>query len=200
MVYDRKSRPPKIQEGERVFLFKPAEKRGKARKFARPFHGPYRVVQIDSNTAMIRRVDKPGEEPVLVALERLRRCPEEVGDDCWPPAKTRGRPKAHHQPELPPFADAGANVQAEPVVNGQRALRSDPEPKKHPETTSGLSRDPHPEAASEADLGLSTSGSTGKPEPHSPLDRPHPAVVTDRGMLAITLTWLLLAYVNSYIG
>ena len=109
-VYDRKSRPPKIQEGERVFLFKPAEKRGKARKFARPFHGPYRVVQIDSNTAMIRRVDKPGEEPILVALERLRRCPEEVGDDCWPPDKTRGRPKAHHQPEQPLFADAVANV------------------------------------------------------------------------------------------
>ena len=43
-----------------------------------------------------------------------------------------------------------------------------------------------PEAASEAGLGLSTSGSTGKPEPHSPLDRPHPAVATDRGMLAKT--------------
>ena len=44
----------------------------------------------------------------------------------------------------------------------------------------------YPEAASEAGLGLSTSGSTGKPEPHSPLDRPHPAVATDRGMLAKT--------------
>ena len=81
----------RFREGERVFLFKPAEKSGQARKFARPFHGPYRVVEVDSNTAKICRVDKPDEEPILVALERLRRCPEEIGDECWPPARITGR-------------------------------------------------------------------------------------------------------------
>ena len=75
---------------ERVLLLKLAEKTVQARKFARPFHGPYRVVEIDSNTAKICRVDKPNEEPILVALERLCRCPEEIGDECWPLAKTKG--------------------------------------------------------------------------------------------------------------
>ena len=71
-----------------MLLFKPAEKSGQARKFARPFHGPYRVVEVDSNTAKIRRVDQPDEELILVALESLRPCPEEVGDECWPPVKS----------------------------------------------------------------------------------------------------------------
>ena len=90
-AYDRRSRPSRFQEGERVFLFKPAVKSGQARKFARPFYGPYRIVEVDNNTAKICRVDRPDEEPILVALERLRTCPEEVGDECWPPAKTARR-------------------------------------------------------------------------------------------------------------
>ena len=91
--YDKKSRPPNFLVGDRVFLFKPAEKTGEARKFARPFHGPFRVLELDTNTAKIRRVDKPQEEPILVALDRLRRCPEGVPDVFWPPGRAgRGRP------------------------------------------------------------------------------------------------------------
>ena len=33
-----------------------------------------------------RRVDKPQEDTILVALDRLRRCPEEI-EGVWPPAK-----------------------------------------------------------------------------------------------------------------
>ena len=32
-------------------------------------------------------MDKPQDEPILVALSRLRRCPEEIGDDFWPTRK-----------------------------------------------------------------------------------------------------------------
>lgn len=74
--YDQRARPP--TQGERVFLFKPAEKSGETRKLARPFDGPYRVVAITDSTASICRVDKPQEEPILVSLSRLRRCPEEI--------------------------------------------------------------------------------------------------------------------------
>ena len=49
------------------------------------------MVEVDSNTAKICRGDQPDGEPILVALERLRPCPKEVGDECWPPAKTTGR-------------------------------------------------------------------------------------------------------------
>ena len=85
--YDKKSRPPRFTVGDRVFLFKPAEKTGEARKLSRPYHGPYRVVQLDTNTVHIRRVDCPQEDAILVALDRLRRCPLEIGDEFWPPDK-----------------------------------------------------------------------------------------------------------------
>ena len=89
--YDRKARPPNFAVGERVFLLKPAERTGEGRKLARPFHGPYRVVEISSNDAHIRRVDRPQDEPILVALDRLRRCPEEIPDEFWPKDKKSKR-------------------------------------------------------------------------------------------------------------
>ena len=39
--YNRRARPPRFRVGDRVFLFKPADKSGPLRKFARPYHGPY---------------------------------------------------------------------------------------------------------------------------------------------------------------
>ena len=41
-----------------------------------------------SNIAKIRSVDKPQDEPILVALSHLRRCPEEIADDFWPTRKS----------------------------------------------------------------------------------------------------------------
>ena len=49
--YDQGKRLPMFTVGDRVFLHKPAEKAGEARKLARPFHGPYRVLELDTNTA-----------------------------------------------------------------------------------------------------------------------------------------------------
>ena len=63
--HDQKRRSPSFSVGERVFLYEPAEKTGESRKLARPFHGPYRVLELDTNTSRIRRVDKPHEEPNL---------------------------------------------------------------------------------------------------------------------------------------
>ena len=94
--YDRKARPPRFGVGDRVFLFKPADKTGPLRKFARPYHGPYRVVEMDLNTARIRRIDRPEEDTILVALDRLRACPEELASDFWPPKKKR--PKKRGSP------------------------------------------------------------------------------------------------------
>ena len=87
--YDQKGPPPNFRVGERVFLFKPADKTGHARKFARPFHGHFRVVDLDSNTA--KRIDRPEEETVFVALDRLRHCPTEVPELFWPPDRRKSR-------------------------------------------------------------------------------------------------------------
>ena len=84
-TYDQHSRPPNFKVGERVFLFKPTERTGENRKLARAYHGPYRVTKLTTNNAHIRRVDKPEDESLLVAIDRLRRCPDEVADIFWPP-------------------------------------------------------------------------------------------------------------------
>ena len=72
--------------GERVFLFKPAENTGEARKLARPYNGYYRIMELDANTVHIHRVDCPQDETILVALSHLRRCADEIPDECWPPS------------------------------------------------------------------------------------------------------------------
>ena len=83
-LYDRKARPPKFLTCDRVFLYKPAEKSGEGRKLARPCHGPYWVTEMNANNAQIRRVDQPEQDLLLVATDRLRRCPDEVEDTFWP--------------------------------------------------------------------------------------------------------------------
>ena len=93
-AYDRSTKKSPFRAGERVFLYKPAERTGGRRKFARPFHGPYRLVEVDTNTAKIRPVDKPQDEPILVALDRLRRCPDEIGEEFWPPSAKKSKKKS----------------------------------------------------------------------------------------------------------
>lgn len=44
---------------------------------------------MDANTARIRRVDRPQDDALLVALDRLRRCPTEVKNGFWPPDRKR---------------------------------------------------------------------------------------------------------------
>ena len=93
MYHDRKARPPQFLTGDRVFLYKPAEKTGEGRKLARPYHGPYWIIELTVNNAQIRRIDKPHDEPIRVALDRLRRCPAEVPNEFWPPKnQQRKRP------------------------------------------------------------------------------------------------------------
>ena len=69
--YDRKARPPKFVTGDRVFLYKPAVKRsGEEQKLARPYHGPYRITEMNANNAQIRRVDQPDGDLLLVVTDR----------------------------------------------------------------------------------------------------------------------------------
>ena len=93
-----------------MFLFKLVEKTGEARKLARPFH---RIVELDTNTATILRVDRPEAEPLLVVVERLRRCPEEMGTEFWPPDKRSRRNNgkaAAHRPQAGEAANGEQGV------------------------------------------------------------------------------------------
>ena len=125
-MYDRHTKKSPFQAGERVFLFKPAERTGARRKFARPFHGPYRLLEVDVNTAKIRPVDRPEDEHILVSLERLRRCPEEVGDSFWPtrnphPSRKKKQKDCGNMAEVADELQGGPTVTAEVMEPGDHA-------------------------------------------------------------------------------
>ena len=80
-AYDRKSKETGFEIGERVFVYMPKEKLTKAYKFARPFHGPCRVVEVLDTGVSVRPVHRPQEESFRVALNRLRRCPAAVTEE-----------------------------------------------------------------------------------------------------------------------
>ena len=81
----------KFRKGERVFLYKPAEKSGQARKFTRPFHGPYWIVEIDSSTAQICRVDEPDGSPFLLLWRGFSGVQKRLETRAGPPLKSKGR-------------------------------------------------------------------------------------------------------------
>ena len=65
--------------GDRVFVHMPGVKRGKAHKFARSFDGPYRILHIDETGAEVILVGQLEGKKMRIALNRLRKCPREVG-------------------------------------------------------------------------------------------------------------------------
>jgi hypothetical protein len=107
--YDKRACANVFRVGDRVFLYKPAAKSGKAYKFARPYYGPYRIVEITTNDAKICPVDIPNEEPIFVALDRLRCCPGEIGDEFWP---TRAKKKARSPNSKKAVESEGSAVEA----------------------------------------------------------------------------------------
>ena len=139
--YDRGTTTLPFREGERVYLYKPMEKTGAARKLARAFHGPYRVREMGDNTASIVRVDRPEEGPMLVSLGRLRRCPRELNDEFWPPKKSGGRKRTRavvHQP-APPQSQQESQVDspAGEVTPGSGMLLVDQSPGAHTSSQTG---------------------------------------------------------------
>ena len=73
--YDKKSQAVPLRVGDRVFLHVPSTKQGKAYKFAKPFKGPFRVLEMFENGADIHMVDNPKADTIQVSLNRLRQCP-----------------------------------------------------------------------------------------------------------------------------
>lgn len=72
-------RLPKV--GTRVFMRLPCEKRRtRYPKLAIEWDGPFRVIEISNNSALITRIGTE-EEPLRIQMDLLRVCPEEIGDD-----------------------------------------------------------------------------------------------------------------------
>ena len=81
-AYNQTAKPVSLCVGDWVYLHVPSAKQGKAHKFARPFKGPYHVLNLYDNGADIRLVDHPHQQPKRVTLNRLQKCPRQIaGDD-----------------------------------------------------------------------------------------------------------------------
>jgi len=52
-------------------------------KFARPFHGPYRISDLTPTNASACPVNRPDEAPVFISLDCVQRCPKEIHDQSW---------------------------------------------------------------------------------------------------------------------
>ena len=78
--HDKGAKQPILQVGDRVFVYNPAKKQGKAYKLARPFMGPYRILKLYDNGADLRLIAKPAAASIRVSFNRIRMCPKEMAD------------------------------------------------------------------------------------------------------------------------
>ena len=69
--HDRTAKEPPIQVGDQVYIYMPQEKQGKAYKFALPFAGLYRVVEVHPNGVVLQYTEKPNSQQIQVALNRV---------------------------------------------------------------------------------------------------------------------------------
>ena len=125
LAYDRHARPQAFKPGDRVFVFMPRTKQNKAYKFARAFHGPYRVKEAFETGVVVLPVDRPNQEPIRVAIDRVRRCPRQIPDVFWP-SKNKKEPEveAESQPTCTPATHPSPAPPPETVWSGR--LRSRP--------------------------------------------------------------------------
>lgn len=134
-AYDTKAKEPNFRIGERVFVYMPQEKACKAYKFARPFHGPYRVAEVLDTGLLVRPVGHPEQESIRVAVNRVRRCPAAIAEEeFWPEKKKTPRKTATKRQEK-------QNVQEEPLEEKQASKKKTP--KERPKSSwSGRLREP----------------------------------------------------------
>ena len=81
--YDKYARPNKFSAIDRVLVYTPAKTTEKSRKFARPYHGPYRILEATGQGPIVRPVANPPGKSIRVSLDRLRKCPEGVPNVFW---------------------------------------------------------------------------------------------------------------------
>ena len=95
--YDHKARPAKLEVGDCVMVYVPAETQGKNWKLARPFHGPYRILATTLTNIEVRLVDDPTANSLFVSWNRVRSCYPEQGNKTW----TRPHPKRKQKKRKP---------------------------------------------------------------------------------------------------
>ena len=97
----------------------PASKTGPFRKLSRPYKGPYWVVDTYPNGAEVHPIGKSRAEVIRVALERLRRCPEEIPQDNMNATDSTG------VQDIPPVRSGLTSAQEDSDMTAQQAENAD---------------------------------------------------------------------------
>ena len=102
-----------------MFVYMPKEKASKAYKFARPFYGLYRVVEVLETGLVVRPVDRPEGETMQVACNRVR---DAVPDkEFWPPRRTARDQK---RPAMETLRDTPKEIPGETLSVEETSERS----------------------------------------------------------------------------
>ena len=97
--YDQKSRTTKLRIGDWVLIRFPQEETGSQRKLSRPWHGPFRIIELDSTGVTATKIYYPQDGPIKVHQSRVTACPAGfLTDYYWygPRRHKPGRPPKHN--------------------------------------------------------------------------------------------------------
>ena len=119
-VYDRKAKTVGYRVGDRVLVHMPHESTGKAAKLARPYFGPYRVLNLTTTNAEVRLIDKPDEPSIFVSLDRVRPCYSELPNRSWSGrVSKRKRKKSLSKTVVRPFVSSELGTYTGPVTRSR---------------------------------------------------------------------------------
>ena len=144
--YDRKTAPNTIRKTEWVMIRFPQDETGKERKLSRPWHGPYRVLEVTKTGVLAEKVYAPQDKKVQVHLERVTRCPSDFPAGYYwygPRRQGPGRPPKWlvelQQETLPEPADTttseshATDSEPDPADFDEGMLKPEPESESIPE-------------------------------------------------------------------
>ena len=83
LTYDRSPKECTVKVGQRVMVHMPSELQGKTWKFARPYHGPFRVLNVTPTNAEVCLVNDPKSDSMFVSMTRVHPCHDELPDTSW---------------------------------------------------------------------------------------------------------------------
>ena len=121
--YDRKATPVTYRVGDWVLIKFPADESGKMRKLSRPWHGPYRITEVNGPNVSASKVYNPQKEGIKVHQSRVKHCPADFpAGFYWYGGKSKGpgRPPKWVEQLL-----AGKDSSKEVVVNTADIAKAD---------------------------------------------------------------------------
>ena len=79
-MYDHSAKTIDYRVGDSIVVYMPHVSAGKTAKLARPYFGPYHVLNLTSTKVEVRLTDKSDDPMTLVSLDRIRPCYSELPD------------------------------------------------------------------------------------------------------------------------